>query len=107
MRTSVVARNAMKTMDRRRAARLARREVIWIACSETFGGSGRETLTRRGRGRVRDEDPVQRPAAKRLEDDAGAAGDAGERVVRDVDRHLRRVGGPAVQPGEERPAAGE
>ena len=42
-----------------------------------------------------------------LEDDAGAAGDAGQRVVGDVDRHLGRLGDAPVEAGEQRAATGE
>ena len=42
-----------------------------------------------------------------LEDDAGTARDAGERVVGDVDGHLGRLGDPLVHPGQEGAAAGE
>ena len=56
---------------------------------------------------VGDEDAVHRRVAELLEDDAGPAGDAGQRVVGDVDRHLGRFRDAPVEARQERAAAGQ
>ena len=90
----------MKAMPRRRAARVARMEVMSVRSTAPAAAQrgGREYVS---------ETRTRCHRVELLEDDAGAAGDAGQRVVGDVDRHLGRLGDAPVEAGQQRAAAGE
>src|SRR6188472_2833505 len=60
---------------------------------------------RRARELLADQDPLE--LVELLEHPTCATNDAGERIVGDVDRHLRRLRHPAVEPNQEGAAAGE
>ena len=103
MSSSVIASRIVNVIPRRRAWRLARSEVIdgpaRVPAAAAISGAGGCTCRRRG--------PAPSSVRQLLEHDAGAARDAGQRVVGDVDGHLGGLGDAAVEAGEQGTAAGE
>ena len=102
--SSVIAIRIANVIPRRRAWRLGLHERGSMAGDPAPAAPA---SAERAAVRVGDEDPLHRRVRQLLEDDAGAAGDAGQRVVGDVDGHLGRLGDAAVEAGEQRAAAGE
>src|SRR5207244_10696971 len=64
-------------------------------------------LTRCSSVGIGDQDPIEARVSKLLQDDPGAAGDTGERIVSDVDGHLGRLRHAPIQADQQGPSAGE